>query len=302
MPANYPWYDPNNWINKIRQGAGRAVGNLGANWRLPEMGISERIAGLQTPKARAASKAAFGAPQYGPFQSELTGQVAGTQTAQAPAPLDSGTGGGGGGTEEPPFEAWFEGTKYTDPSAYQEAVSGRIREEYKRSRAGLDDDYNTGLITFEDRERELKNLRDKTLQSQQGYFSAISPQAIQSQQGTYAGEVREEYGRGEEQRVREKSSFTADVLDAQSGLESNYLNQLDLLQNNLTDYISQGRGDNVLDAYNAPGVGDTPQQTLDSFQRQNLTNKFYGRAVPSRAKGTVSKKKVPVAPEDFIYG
>jgi len=240
-------------------------------------------------------------PQYGPFQNEMTD---GAQPTSAPAGgqvLGATTAGGGGGTapEEPPFEAWFQGVKYDDPAAYQEAVSGAMLEEYNRTKTQLDRAYDAGLIDFSERERQLRETRDKTIQSQQGYFSAISPQALQNQQQTYAGETKETYQRGEEQRQRERSDFKANVLDAIAGATSNYENQLDMLQNSLTQFIDQGGPD--YGNYVAPEYSkETSAETMGAFGRQNLTGKFYGRAVPTKPKYS-AKKKTPAPPEEYIY-
>lgn len=87
------------------------------------------------------------------------------------------------------------------PSAQQLAAS---LETHNRNVKSINDAYNAGLFDFDMKEKALKqNLEDiKTnMSSQQGsneaYFSNVSPDVFQSQQGNYNKKILDEYKRNE---------------------------------------------------------------------------------------------------------
>lgn len=113
----------------------------------------------------------------------------------------------------------FATTRGTTPYANSNsAINNAAVQEFANSSAQIDKAYNLGLISWEDKQaaleenrqsilnqvkdltknfnRQIKNLgvsRDSTLESQNMAFNAMSPNAYQSQQGTYANKVQQNY-------------------------------------------------------------------------------------------------------------
>jgi hypothetical protein len=114
-----------------------------------------------------------------------------------------GTGGGtgetGGGTEEEIFTPHYvNGVRYDDLISYTNAVTQASLDEYNRQNKLLTDAYNQGILdfaTYQDqitqaREAIKKNYTD-AMSSISGRFSALSPEAYQSSQGTAEGQAKD---------------------------------------------------------------------------------------------------------------
>jgi len=111
---------------------------------------------------------------------------------------------GGGVTSEPTtpptFERYYNGQLYTDIDSYNAAVDASILDAYNKSVTQINKMYDAGLISLDEREKSInrtkENLgkqRTSALESQQGYFNNISPDAYQSQQAKYKGKVEDSY-------------------------------------------------------------------------------------------------------------
>jgi hypothetical protein len=195
----------------------------------------------------------------------------------------------------------FLGVTYNTLEEYEAAVNTEATRLYEAQKATLDRAYDTGMLTFKDREKQLQtnaeNLlraRDNTLKNQAGFFQAVSPDVSQSAQGDYAQEAQGEYTRGVENindssafLQTEKSNYVASVLDSIAELEKTYQTNRDALANQL---ISFGATPTVSkeNTYQTD-----PKSILDSFNKLNLTQQQYGSALPTR--GYTAKIK-PLAP------
>jgi len=119
---------------------------------------------------------------------------------------------------QPQFYSSFGGREFTgDPNEYRNAVIQDAQSEYDRQVKSADLAYKNGLISFDERQRMIEQnrvnirrnseetlralgeSRDDTYSAQSGYFSNISPNAFQSQQGVYKQKATDEYNRGVEQ-------------------------------------------------------------------------------------------------------
>lgn len=116
-----------------------------------------------------------------------------------------------GGTTQPPAtitggetNTWtpksYNNVIYDTPEAYKAAVDEDIMTQHAETTAKIEKMWKAGLITLEDKETAIaKNRadlivsRDAALADQKGFFSSVSPQALQSQEGVYAGKVNTDY-------------------------------------------------------------------------------------------------------------
>lgn len=235
---------------------GRAIDNAGTRVNnVAQMGGSglEQLSAIFAP-----NRTATGNQLY-----NVNPMVAGTQTTQA-APgsptgtiQDSFTGApkeGDSGGFEP---IMFQGQLYTDPNAYYAAREAAIESEYQRqltegqgryatANTGLDRQLEDLLYGFTNNLQTLLSGQDKALQSQQGYFSAISPDAEQSQQQVYAQQTRDETARGQSDLERQKSRGETQISEArtanQAGQES-FINDLGIRRQELLDEVGNIRLD-----------------------------------------------------------
>jgi hypothetical protein len=208
-----------------------------------------------------------------------SGDVAGTSTT-------TDDGGGGGGTAPPPFEAYLRGVKYTDPDAYYAAVQQYSLEEFNRQKAQLDRMYDAGLISYEQRQKALDDTRTSTMENISGYYSGISPEAYQSNQGARQQKAEEAYTQSTENLGREKRDWSADVMDNIAQLQSAYQNQADALANQLLDYTN-----NI-----SPFPTQNPVDVMASFGSQDLTKGMYPQLSKKTKKKTTAKATTTPAP------
>ena len=214
----------------------------------------------------------------------------------------SGGGYGGGGTAgsaepaKPAFETYYNGVLYTNPESYKNAVSADLLKNYNTQKTILDRQYDSGLITYEQRQKSLDKARTTAMEQIQGYFTAVSPEAYQSAQKGMQQEAQETYQQNTTNLSREKQGWVASVLENIEGLKSDYQNKLDQLSNQLLDFAANP---NALGTYTsnitAPSA-QTPQSVLGQFNKYNLTQQLYGNALPAIKKFPIStpitKKKV----------
>ena len=151
------------------------------------------------------------------------------------------TGGGDGGEEEIWKPRIWKGTLYTDQTQYEAVVARDLEIEYQRQFAIGGTAFENQLRDLTEQEEglgidftnELGSLgrgRDEAQQSQGAFFSAISPEAVQSQQGVLFGRTQEEFARGETELGRQRTLGEEDIGRArtQSGLDrSNFEFQLE---------------------------------------------------------------------------
>ena len=292
-------------------------------------------------------------------------QKQGDQRAKTINPGDGGGGGGGGGSvaameETPPqFNQMFQGNIYDDPSTYMNAVYSSAQQQYDQQKKQLENNYASGLISFADKARLMEQARaniqtkadnivheyqtqstslgegrDTSIQGQRGYFSNISPDAYQSQQGTYENKVLNEYQRGlteldrtktqNEQilgQTREnlamegrnteqaKQDYLTEFQNKLSGLANSLQQQKDETYNNMqsnlagTPYESQM---SQVGGYTPENV-NTQQFNINDMMGQiqalNLAlNNMIGKKTPVSAKGagatgTTQEKTL----QDYLY-
>lgn len=172
-----------------------------------------------------------------------------------------GGGGEGGGTVWEP--RYFQGVLYTDEGSYNAAKAAAEDAYYQNQLTGTATNYSTGIGGYDQNQGNLgqqrtgvgsdftNNLnsllgaRDEALQSQQGYFSSIAPDAYQSQQGTYANKTRDEFTRGEGDLTRQRDEAYGSIDQALGDLgqsrniyDANYqgvLGELEANRGNLLD-------------------------------------------------------------------
>jgi len=128
------------------------------------------------------------------------------------APPSPAGGTTGGETAAPAYRQVYNQVEYTTPEAYKAAVDSDILAQHDETKKKIDNMYDRGLITLDEKEtaiaenrRQLKTSRDEALADQAGFFSSVSPQALQSQQGTYANKVQTDYQNTEKQLGPEMS-------------------------------------------------------------------------------------------------
>ena len=186
-----------------------------------------------------------------------TGTGTGTGDQQLMATSEPGTGGG-----EPTFQPrYFQNVYYTDPALYAQAVQDSINAEYgnqydlgqrsfAQQRSGLNLQQENLGYDFSSNLANLQTALRDTLGSQAGYFSAISPEAYQSQQGSYADRTNEEFGRGQTDLTRQRDQGNEAIAQAQGNLnldETGYYQGLEQARTNLLDELL-----NTTSNYNDP--------------------------------------------------
>jgi len=188
-------------------------------------------------------------------------------------PSNSSSSGGGGGSvaameETPPqFNQMFQGNIYDDPSTYMNAVYSSAQQQYDQQKKQLENNYASGLISFADKARLMEQARaniqtkadnivheyqtqstslgegrDTSIQGQRGYFSNISPDAYQSQQGTYENKVLNEYQRGLTELDRTKTQNEQILGQASENLAMEGRNTEQAKQDYLTEFQNKLSG------------------------------------------------------------
>lgn len=151
------------------------------------------------------------------------------------------------------FGTTFNGQEYTDPTNYFNALKTVARESYDKNTKEIEQLYQNGIISFDERADALKQnrenirtqasdlarqytnqlgdikvARDDALTSQVAYFNRISPDAVQSQQTKLADRTNSEFNRGEEdlnitkernQTAIDQALKSVDTNEAQLGRE-----------------------------------------------------------------------------------
>jgi hypothetical protein len=93
---------------------------------------------------------------------------------------------------------YYEGTGqyYTDQAAYTTAVQKDIVDTYNKSVKNAKDLYDNGIITLDQLQQNISQTRQNlsqqlttALQGTSGYFNSVSPEASQSQEGTYMNKI-----------------------------------------------------------------------------------------------------------------
>jgi hypothetical protein len=126
---------------------------------------------------------------------------------------------GTGGTN---FSQYFGGSLYTDAAQYTNAVNSAAQTEYEKAVASLNKQYQSGLITYDERnaalEQNRQNIRTQAqtllrdyeqntkalsdqrtgaLQQQAGFFSAVAPDWTQSEEKVLQDKTNEQYNLGQ---------------------------------------------------------------------------------------------------------
>ena len=154
---------------------------------------------------------------YGPFDPNPFDP---TKTLTVEEPYGSGSGGGGsaGAAFEPTY---YKGELFSDFNALNNAVLADATDEYNRQTKALQQSYENGLISFDQKanllsqnrkqlqtqldnvlysgergKEDIEATRGAALANQAGYFSKISPDAYQSTQGDLQKETVETADKG----------------------------------------------------------------------------------------------------------
>lgn len=213
-----------NFVNNIaRKFAGNAVdwtatkfGNI-TGYKLPELGLSEKIAGGRTlftvPKAQAAdtttsTSTGGGGGGWGdptppspinsnptPLAPTNTNTTSPSYSTTAPTGTSSSTS-DTGGTPTNTFSQYFGGTLYNDYAGYLNAVNTAAQSEYDKQRKALDAAYSSGLLSYDQRQHALEVNRQNIntqagdlMSSYQNNLKTLDTtrtQALQGQAGAFA--------------------------------------------------------------------------------------------------------------------
>jgi len=167
----------------------------------------------------------------------------------------------------PQFNQMFQGNIYDDPSTYMNAVYSSAQQQYDQQKKQLENNYASGLISFANKARLMEQARaniqtkaddivheyqtqsaslgegrDTSIQGQRGYFSNISPDAYQSQQGTYENKVLNEYQRGLTELDRTKTQNEQILGQASENLAMEGRNTEQAKQDYLTEFQNKLSG------------------------------------------------------------
>ena len=118
---------------------------------------------------------------------------------------------------------------YTDPVAYQQAVTAQAQQNYNTQMQGLNTSYNQGLSNYANQFQQLGVNKDATLQNQNAYFNSISPDAMQSQQGVYQGKVNDQYNQSANQMNQDKLNMIQNYQNQVQGLNTTAQTNMDSL-------------------------------------------------------------------------
>ena len=121
-------------------------------------------------------------------------------TAPAKPPYDPALQAYAPDSASPAFQKYYKNTLYTDPESYLNVIRSDALDIHNQNLKNIERQYKAGLLDFDEMQDAIKKSRDTAIKqkkegmsSNEGYFSAISPDAFQSQQGTYDKKVTDSY-------------------------------------------------------------------------------------------------------------
>jgi len=152
------------------------------------------------------------------------------------------TGGGGGAAQDPEFT----------PEELQAA-----QEAHTRSVKSINNAFQAGLLTFDEQQKlinqnrtdllsqktrgigDLERGRDAGIAANTGFFNQVSPDAFQSQQGTFNRKVLDEFGRGETDILNQFNRGVSTLDDNQTRIDLAKRNFQDANEAALADELAQ---------------------------------------------------------------
>lgn len=117
-------------------------------------------------------------------------------------------------TQEAGYTEGTGGTGGTAPTGPTAAQIAEANANHTKNLRDIEQAYQNGLITWQDRQNALEESRsslstqkDQGLQSNSAYFSAVSPDAFQSQMGNYNQKVLDAYQKGQNTLANDEASI-----------------------------------------------------------------------------------------------
>lgn len=239
----------------LRSFLGNQVDRLGTSLNLPELGISEGLAGRNTVNTNA------GAMQFPQGQNVVDNQVVtpitnyGDQNLYPPTPTQDQTQPTGGGTPATPFQQYFGGQLYSSPEEYTAAVTSAITKSFNEANAQIEKSFQLGILDINQKEDMIKNNRKKALSAINSTFSSLSPEATQSEQFKAESSANKEQDTNKANLDLYKNSFT---LEKQNTLTNNASTMNANKDNILNNALQQDPGGNYANTvnYQAPTLTD----------------------------------------------
>jgi hypothetical protein len=201
--------DLSNYGKGVWGNASAYAGTLGSAVGLKDFGVSEWLGS----KAKAADTTS--ASTDSGTTTDGSSNSSPSNTSPSNTSSDTGTG-------NTSFSQYFGGSLYTDAAQYTNAVNSAAQTEYEKAVASLNKQYQSGLITYDERnaalEQNRQNIRTQAqtllrdyeqntkalsdqrtgaLQQQAGFFSAVAPDWTQSEEKVLQDKTNEQYNLGQ---------------------------------------------------------------------------------------------------------
>jgi hypothetical protein len=181
----------------------------------------------------------------------------------------------------------YGGQTYNDPTQYVNAVIGDAKTTHDKNISQIKAAYENGLLSFEQKQklidqntRSLKDQLDQTLASQQGYFNAISPDAVQSQQGVMAGKAKEAEAQGQQTLTdagtalgADKTAYTTNYQNSLGAADQAQTGAIDQANNYLTGLSTSQAAAQTAEQQKIQGIMDSGKNAALSFQNSQPTSK-----------------------------
>lgn len=194
----------------------------------------------------------------------------------------------------------YNGTTYTDPTSYANAIIGDARTAHDKNITQINQAHDAGLITFDQRQQlidqnrqSLKDQLANTLNSQQGYFDQVSPDAIQSQQGVMAGKAQDATNQGNQtldvsaqQLQGDKTAYGTQYANTLSANDAALQKTTDAANNVVLNNQAVDQG--IIDAGKNAGLAfanSQPQSTQTAYDPSQLVQNIAGYFINSNAAG-----------------
>jgi len=241
-----------------------------------------------------------------------------TQKQQLTQPTGETSGTGDTGETAPAEvpQVWtFNGTNYTDPTAYSNAVTEASIAEFNRQNKLLTDAYNAGLLEFSTYQDQIKQSRSKIKEDYDtamsaigGRFSALSPEAYQSSQGKSEGRAKDitdqNYANVSTEEANlglRKSQYDQDYAN---NLESNRIssqNQIDQTVNDTRSALADTSYANSVGSINAPKLSTmTPMDSSILGNYDALSQLSTSGNIPA-VRQKISELNVEPDIRDWLY-
>lgn len=170
------------------------------------------------------------------------------------------------GTSTESFMRYLNGVQYTDPVAFTNAVTQSSIDEFNRQNKLLTDAYNAGLLDFgtykeqiEQARQTVKDQYGQAMGSISGRFSALSPDAYQSSQGTAENRAKDitnqNYANINTQEANlglQRSQYDQDYQNKLAANQVASQNQIDQTINSALGELAGTQYANSLNRVNAP--------------------------------------------------